>query len=195
MEVEATGVGEGLHACGRGRRVEVSLQWGATLPATNTEASLSAPFARKVYLPSCSGPILGKMSLCTAPCFTICTPGKSVIWGPRGGRECECFPLAPFLLGPFPWPCSPPPCHPSATRLPPSRRSVLRTAPRGSRWPRARRTSRSSPWPDALGRKGAEALGRARCAASIKIICGEQEVWKWSVGNWAMVSVGMGANR
>lgn len=51
----------------------------------NTEASLSAPLARNVYLPSCSGPVLGKMSLCTAPCFTICTPGKSVIWETEGG--------------------------------------------------------------------------------------------------------------
>lgn len=63
---------------------EFRREWTAALPAMNTEASLSAPLARKVYLPSCSGPILGKMILCTAPCFTICTPGKSVIWEAEG---------------------------------------------------------------------------------------------------------------
>lgn len=84
--------------------VESCLQRAATLPAMNTEASLSAPLARKVYLPSCSGPILGKMSLCTAPCFTICTPGKSVIWGGEGqgaAMSANVWPVHPFLLGPL----------------------------------------------------------------------------------------------
>lgn len=28
--------------------------------------------------------------MCTAPCFTVCMPGKSVIWGASGRRGCNC---------------------------------------------------------------------------------------------------------
>lgn len=128
---------------------------GVILPAINTEASLSAPLARNVYLPSCSGPILGKMSLCTAPCFTICTPGEPLICGVRRGHECECVWWILCFSIPFPGRCLGPPCHPSATCPPLSRCSELRTAQPGSRWPRAHQTSRSSPWPAALETKEA----------------------------------------
>jgi hypothetical protein len=68
----------------------VYLEW--TVPAMNTEALLPVLLAGNVCLPSCFAPILGKMSLHTAPCFTICTPGKSVIWRQMSRCECKCGP-------------------------------------------------------------------------------------------------------
>lgn len=72
--------------------------------------------ARNAHLPFYSGPISG-MTLSGTPCFPICTPGKTVIWGTRDRYECEHGPGLPRL--PLPGgPCLRPPCHmPHALRL------------------------------------------------------------------------------
>ena len=38
-------------------------------------------------------------------------------------------------------------------------------------------------------------MGRGQCVVSVKISYDEQEVWKWSRGDWGMVSVGMETRR